>query len=107
MSNPAKDLLGAPDAEESKGNKKRKMTEGIIEENEQKKEVYEFLEEDDDFEEFELGADYDEFLTAGQVDAEMNGGQGTDADRKIWQQDWDDEEDEEDFGAKLRQQLGM
>ena len=67
--------------------------------------MYEFLEEDDDFEEFELGADYDEFLTAGQVDNEMNG--GLDADRKIWQQDWDDEEDEEDFGAKLRQQLGM
>ena len=35
----------------------------------------------------------------------MNG--GGDAERKVWQQDWDDEEDEEDFGAKLRQQLGM
>ena len=57
MSNPAKDLLGAPGAEEAKGDKKRKMTAGIIEENEQKKEVYEFLEEDDDFEEFEIGAE--------------------------------------------------
>ena len=54
--------------------------------------MYEFLEEDDDFEEFEMGADYDEYLTAGQMDAEMNG--GADADRKMWQQDWDDEEEE-------------
>ena len=52
-----------------------------------------------------MGADYDEYLTAGQVDAEMNA--GTDADRKIWQQDWDDEEAEDDFAGKLRAQLGM
>ena len=105
--NPAKNSLGVPEEEGKATGSKRKMTAAIIEDQQQEQEVYEFLEEDDDFEEFELGADYDEFLTAGQVDAEMNGGQGTDADRKIWQQDWDDEEDEEDFGAKLRQQLGM
>ena len=105
--NPAKNSLGVPEEDGKATGSKRKMTAAIIEDQQQEQEVYEFLEEDDDFEEFELGADYDEFLTAGQVDAEMNG-QGTSAtDRKIWQQDWDDEEDEEDFGAKLRQQLGM
>ena len=26
-------------------------------------------------------------------------------DRKVWQQDWDDEEVEEDFGARLRAEL--
>ena len=65
--------------------------------------MYEFLEEDDDFEEFEMGADYDEHLNAGHLDSEMNG----DGERKMWQQDWDDEEQDEDFGAKLRAQLGM
>ena len=52
-----------------------------------------------------MGADYDEYLTAGQVDAEMRA--GGDADRKLWQQDWEDEEVEEDFAAKLRAQIGM
>jgi len=32
---------------------KRKMTQGILEEEKDKKQVYEFLEDDDDFEEFE------------------------------------------------------
>ena len=106
--NPAKNSLGVPEEDGKATGSKRKMTAAIIEDQQQEQEVYEFLEEDDDFEEFELGADYDEFLTAGQVDAEMNGAGGASgADRKIWQQDWDDEEDEEDFGAKLRQQLGM
>ena len=52
-----------------------------------------------------MGADYDEYLTAGQMDAEMNA--GGDGDRKMWQQDWDDEEEEQDFAAKLKAQLGM
>ena len=30
---------------------------------------------------------------------------GGDADKPLWQQDWDDEEVDEDFGAKLRAQL--
>ncbi len=81
------------------------MTAAIIEDQQQEQEVYEFLEEDDDFEEFEMGADYDEYITAGQVDAEMKA--GGDGERKIWQQDWEDEEVEEDFNAKLRAQLGM
>ena len=101
--NPAKNSLGVPEEDGKATGSKRKMTAAIIEDQQQEQEVYEFLEEDDDFEEFELGADYDEFLTAGQVDAEMSGAGGASAaDRKIWQQDWDDEEDEEDFGAKLR-----
>ena len=71
--------------------------------------MYEFLEEDDDFEEFDLGADYDEYLATGQMDAEMkegSGGLGIE-ERAMWQKDWDDEEVEEDFAAKLRAQLGM
>ena len=101
--NPAKQSLGVP--EESGKGSKRKMTAAIIQDQQQEPEVYEFLEEDDDFEEFEMGADYDEFLAAGQVDAEMRA--GGDVERKIWQQDWEDEEVEEDFAAKLRAQLGM
>ena len=103
--NPAKNSLGVPEENGKGTGSKRKMTAAIIEDQQQEKEVYEFLEEDDDFEEFEMGADYDEHMNAGQVDAEMNG--GADADRKLWQQDWDDEEVDEDFGAKLRAQLGM
>ena len=38
------------------------MTAAIIEDQQQEQEVYEFLEEDDDFEEFEMGADYDEYI---------------------------------------------
>ena len=50
------DKLGVPGAKGDDNKKKgRSNTEAIIEENEQKKEVYEFLDEDDDFEEFELG----------------------------------------------------
>ena len=56
------------------------MTAAIIEDQQQEKELYEFLEEDDDFEEFEMGADYDEHLNAGHIDAEMNG----DGEKKMW-----------------------
>ena len=103
--NPAKNSLGVPEDSNKATGSKRKMTAAIIEDQQQEQEVYEFLEEDDDFEEFEMGADYDEYITAGQVDAEMKA--GGDGDRKIWQQDWEDEEVEEDFNAKLRAQLGM
>ena len=102
--NPAKNSLGVPDQGKVSASK-RKMTAAIIEDQQQEQEVYEFLEEDDDFEEFEMGADYDEYLVGNQMDAEMNA--GGDVDRKMWQQDWEDEEVEEDFGAKLRAQLGM
>ena len=103
--NPAKQSLGVPEENGKGTGSKRKMTAAIIEDQQQEQEVYEFLEEDDDFEEFEMGADYDEYLAAGQIDAEMRA--GGDADKKIWQQDWEDEEVEEDFAAKLRAQLGM
>ena len=108
--NPAKDSLGVPDDKGTQSAQKRKMTAAIIEDQQQEQEVYEFLEEDDDFEEFEMGADYDEYLTAGQVDQEMRGGAASAADggeRKVWQQDWEDEVEDSDFATKLRQQLGM
>lgn len=37
-----------------KDSKKRKMTQAIIDEQEKEKETYEFLEDSDDFEEFEI-----------------------------------------------------
>ena len=49
------------------------MTQAIIEDEKQKKEVYEFLEDDDDFEEFELNNE-------GDIDVEMQ----EDADKKQW-----------------------
>ena len=52
-----------------------------------------------------MGADYDEYLATSQIDAEMRA--GVDADKKVWQQDWEDEEVDEDFAAQLRAQLGM
>ena len=59
-----------------------------MEEQQKEKEVYEFLEDDDDFEEFEIrGEDAD-------LDAEMVGGM---ADKMLWQQNWDDEVIDGDF----------
>ena len=52
--------------------KKRKMTAGIIEDEKQKKDVYEFLEDDDDFEEFEMGEE------AGDVEMQEE------HDQKLW-----------------------
>ena len=106
--NPARNSLGVPEDSGKGTGSKRKMTAAIIEDQAQEQEVYEFLEEDDDFEEFDLGADYDEYLATGQMDAEMKDGSGdTAAERAMWQKDWDDEEVEEDFAAKLRAQLAM
>ena len=53
MSKDAKNFLAPPDSKES-AQKNRKMTQAIIEEQVKEKEVYEFLEDDDDFEEFEI-----------------------------------------------------
>lgn len=94
----AKKSLGADlkDGENKKDPSKRKMTQAILDDQEKQKETYEFLEEDDDFEEFEV--DFSE-----RMDVEM--GQGADADKQLWRQDWDDEQTEEDFEAQLRQQL--
>ena len=92
--------LGADLTKNEKANSasKRKMTAAIIEEQERdnEKEHYEFLESDDDFEEFEVQMPDD-------VDVEMTG-----ADRHLWvsQQDWDeDESSDADFQTILRQQL--
>ena len=63
------------------------MTQAIIEDQEKAKEVYQFLEEDDDFEEFEQ--DYGDIMADSGADAEMLA--GGDADRKLWQHDWEDE----------------
>ena len=69
MSQSAKDKLGVPDAE--KTNSKRKMTAAIIEDQQKAEEVYEFLQEDDDFEEFEIGQIDEDFGAAAQADVEM------------------------------------
>ena len=76
------------------------MTAAIIEEQEKdnEKEHYEFLESDDDFEEFEVQMPDD------YCDVEMTG-----ADRHLWvsQQDWDEDEAEDDFQKILRAQLAQ
>lgn len=93
MSEQARKNLAAPTSDkDSKADSKRKMTSAIIEDENKKKDVYEFLEDDDDFEEFEIeheGAGDDQMM----IDAHFN----DDADRKLWQEDWDDEEVDEDF----------
>ena len=52
------------------------MTQGILEEQEKEKEVYEFLEDDDDFEEFEIRED-----GQNDFDVDMIGGN---ADKQLW-----------------------
>ena len=85
MSKDAKNLLGVPDADKGKSSK-RKMTQAILEDQEKEKEVYEFLEDDDDFEEFENDeVDYTDLMG----DVEMDNGNGDkkkdeDFDRKLW-----------------------
>ena len=59
-------FLAPPDSDTTKKDSKRKMTQAIIEEQEKEKEVYEFLEDDDDFEEFENDeVDYDQLINQG------------------------------------------
>ncbi len=96
----AKESLGVPNGKASAS--KRKNTHAIIEDKEKEEEVYQFLEEDDDFEEFDM-INIDEDQAAKNIDVDMAA--GGDADKPLWQQDWDDEEVDEDFGAKLRAQL--
>ncbi len=73
MSQQARQNLAPSSAEgANKENQKRKMTAAIIEDEKQKKDVYEFLEEDDDFEEFEQDED--------QMDIEMH----EEGDKKLW-----------------------
>ena len=53
------------------------MTSAIIEDENKKKDVYEFLEDDDDFEEFDIEAEGGEDLV---IEAHFN----EEADRKLW-----------------------
>ena len=92
MSEQARQNLGVGD-KDSKADAKRKMTSAIIEdESKKRKDAYEFLEDDDDFEEFDIENDNgaDEQMV---IDAHFN----DESDRKLWQEDWDDEEVDEDF----------
>ena len=79
------------------------MTQAIIDEEENakkggKKEAYEFLEDDDDFEEFDIPhADDEDVNMAAVIDSG--------AEKKMWQEDWDDEEVDEDFAKQLRAQI--
>ena len=83
---------------------KRKMTQAIIDEEENAKkakkgaDAYDFLEDDDDFEEFEIAGERNE-------DEVMQIDTGFEADKKQWQEDWDDEEVDEDFARQLRAQI--
>ena len=70
MSKDAANSLAPPDATDPKSSK-RKMTQAILEDQEKEKEVYEFLEDDDDFEEFENDEmDYNDIMAG---DVEMDG----------------------------------
>ena len=104
MSQQARKNLAPEGTEDSKKNdSKRKMTQAIIDEEENakkggKKEAYEFLEDDDDFEEFDIPhADDEDVNMAGAIDSA--------AEKKMWQEDWDDEEVDEDFAKQLRAQI--
>ena len=73
MSKHAKNFLAPPDASDKNKSSKRKMTQAILEDQEKEKEVYEFLEDDDDFEEFENDEmDYNDMVAVGG-DVEMDG----------------------------------
>ena len=74
MSQQARQNL-APSSADNKGisDAKRKMTQAILEDETKKKDNYEFLADDDDFEEFELNNE-------GNIDVEMQ----EDADKKQW-----------------------
>ena len=82
--------MAPPNADKDKNDAKRKMTQAIIDDENKKKDVYEFLEDDDDFEEFEIDNDGGEDMV---IDSEV----AEDSEKKLWQEDWDDEEVNEDF----------
>lgn len=71
------------------------MTAAIQEENAHKNVAYQFVEEDDELEEFDI--EFDE-----QIEIEMTaGGNG---DQLLWQHNWDDEVTDENFKNYLRAQ---
>ena len=108
MSKDAKNSLAPPQADDQK-DKQRKMTQAIIEDQQKEKEVYEFLEDDDDFEEFENDdIDYDALINKGgdvEMSADGKGKAGDDFDLKMWHNDWDDVDQSEDFIAQLRSEV--
>jgi tellurite resistance protein len=67
------------------------MTQAIIDEDSKnKKDVYEFLEEDDDFEEFDIAGEVQaNNEDAYMIDTNVAVGAG-EAEKKLWQEDWDD-----------------
>ena len=78
MSQQARQFLAPPTSDkDSKNDSKRKMTSAIIEDESKKKDVYEFLEDDDDFEEFDIEPEGGEDMV---IDAHFN----EEADRKLW-----------------------
>lgn len=91
-----------------KTDSKRKMTQAIIDEQDQiskqKKDIYDFLEDDDDFEEFEIAgelqADQDDYAMVVDTNAVSSIDE-----KKMWQEDWDDEEVDDQFSRQLRTQL--
>ena len=104
MSQQARQNLAPSNSEGATKDSKRKMTQAIIDEEENAKknntgDAYDFLEDDDDFEEFEIQGEAadDEMI----IDTTAAVG-GFDAEKKQWQEDWDDEEVDEDFAKQLR-----
>ena len=82
MSEQARKNLAPPNADkDGKNDTKRKMTQAIIDDESKKKDVYEFLEEDDDFEEFEIDANVDEGGDHMMIDSDTH---AIEADKKMW-----------------------
>ena len=104
MSQQARQNLAPSNSEGATKDSKRKMTQAIIDEEESAKkknkgDAYDFLEDDDDFEEFEIqGEAADDEMIIDTTAAVA----GFDAEKKQWQEDWDDEEVDEDFAKQLR-----
>ena len=107
MSQQARQNLAPTNSDGASKDSKRKMTQAIIDEEENAKknkkgDAYDFLEDDDDFEEFEIAGEAgdDEMMVdilpaLGRYESE----------KKQWQEDWDDEEADEDFAKQLRAQI--
>ena len=53
MSKEVRNSLAPPENADKENDANRKMTQGILDDETKRKEVYNFLEDDDDFEEFE------------------------------------------------------
>lgn len=56
------------------------------------------LEDDDEFEDFPA-QDWDD------ADTELEGGVGATGENKLWEEHWDDDDADDDFSARLKQEL--